>query len=440
MFFTVLLCRRWAFGLYLKGMIGFLPFSRRVRAYVPGILAFALALAVWPCVGAALPVDPLIEGAKLCTRALPEHERKYRIPQHLLSAIASTESGRWHKGLNLALPWPWTINAAGQGYYFDTKEEAIRKVRELQRQGITSIDVGCMQVNLHHHPEAFHNLSQAFDPVSNVGYAASFLRRNYEEMGSWKDAAAAYHSRTPERGANYVGLVYNSWKRITTRVRDAQKSIGVASVTPPRDWKQEGGPVLQALPSLVKEREATTIGTSARAPSSFRAPSMRVIEVKRADQENDTIASTRMEQGVRVIRPQSMDAPERKEPDHKEMEQSAPPASAPSSAVTTPTVQAPQPAQISQPSQSSQASQVPQILHTQQPAAQVTQATQPSPTPVSDQTLSGATIAAPPAPVSGTSPAAGAAPAEGTISTVNPVQAKENSAPAVKSGPRFIFD
>src|SRR5262245_13174888 len=72
--------------------------------------------------------DALIEGAKLCTRYLPRHEREFGIPVHLLAAIASTESGRFHKALGLNLPWPWTINVEGRGHFYDTKEEAIAAV------------------------------------------------------------------------------------------------------------------------------------------------------------------------------------------------------------------------------------------------------------------------------------------------------------------------
>ena len=57
-----------------------------------------------------------------------------------------------------------------------------------------------MQVNLKHHPKAFANLNEAFDPATNVSYAAGFLRTNYASLGNWIKATAAYHSRTPSYG------------------------------------------------------------------------------------------------------------------------------------------------------------------------------------------------------------------------------------------------
>lgn len=163
--------------------------------------------------------DPLVDGAKLCTRYLPRYERQYGIPVHLLAAIASTESGRWHDGLHIALPWPWTINADGKSYYYDTKSQAVAAARQMLADGAHSMDIGCMQVNLQHHPKAFASLEEAFEPEYNVAYASTFLRSLYDKQHSWHNAAAAYHSRTPSEGGQYVAQVYDRWNTILDRVR-----------------------------------------------------------------------------------------------------------------------------------------------------------------------------------------------------------------------------
>jgi len=174
--------------------------------------------------------DTLIEGAKLCTAHLPRYEREYGIPTHLLSAIASTESGRYHDGLKIRIPWPWTINANGKGYIFDSKAKAIAAVRRLKAHGVQSIDVGCMQVNIYHHPGAFASLDEAFEPQKNIAYAAGFLRGLYDEEGSWKKAAADYHSKTPGLGRKYVSEVYNSWYQIIDKLRAARLQVPDSSV------------------------------------------------------------------------------------------------------------------------------------------------------------------------------------------------------------------
>ena len=187
--------------------------------------AIVTLLAIAPTSAALASADPLIEGAKLCTRHLPHYEREYAIPTHLLSAIATTESGRYHEGLKMKLPWPWAINAGGKGYFFDTKEDAMAAVRKLHKHGVQSIDVGCMQVNIYQHPEAFSSLSEAFEPKTNIAYAAGFLRDLHAESGTWKKAAADYHSRTPSLGREYVSQVYESWYTIIDRLRAARSEL-----------------------------------------------------------------------------------------------------------------------------------------------------------------------------------------------------------------------
>lgn len=172
--------------------------------------------------------DPLLEGARLCTQHFPVQEQSQGIPNHLLAAISSTESGRWHKGLGMAVPWPWTANVEGKGYYYDSKAEAIAGIQQHMRNGARSIDVGCMQVNLKHHAKAFRNLNEAFDPGMNVAYAAKFLRTNYNDLGDWIKATGAYHSRTPKYGNAYLARIEKSWNRIVSKVATARANQGLA--------------------------------------------------------------------------------------------------------------------------------------------------------------------------------------------------------------------
>ena len=130
-----------------------------------------------------------------------------------MPAIARVESGRPDPRTGVVQPWPWTINAEGVGRFFDTKEQAIAAVLALQARGVRSIDVGCMQVNLLHHPFAFSSLEEAFDPLSNALYAGRFLAALYGQLASWPVAAAAYHSQTPELGAEYRRRVMIAWGR-----------------------------------------------------------------------------------------------------------------------------------------------------------------------------------------------------------------------------------
>jgi len=146
-----------------------------------------------------------------CQPAVEAAERRERLPPQLLRSIALVESGRPDPTAQRVLPWPWTVNVAGTGYFYASSEEAVAAVQTFQANGIRSIDVGCAQINLLYHPNAFNSLERAFDPPANADYAARFLKALYGTTGNWPRAAAAYHSQTAERGEAYARKVMAVW-------------------------------------------------------------------------------------------------------------------------------------------------------------------------------------------------------------------------------------
>jgi hypothetical protein len=124
------------------------------------------------------------------------------MPAGLLGAIAKVETGRRAPDGSVQ-PWPWSYNAAGDGRYAASQAEALQEVRTIQARGVRSIDIGCMQINLLHHPNAFPSLEAGFDPVTNIAYGVRFLRELHARTGDWNQAVAMYHSATPERGLVY---------------------------------------------------------------------------------------------------------------------------------------------------------------------------------------------------------------------------------------------
>lgn len=154
--------------------------------------------------------------AAQCRAAIAQAERTLAVPDRLMQSIGVIESGRRDETGAMAA-YPWTINAAGVGSYYASKAEAIAAVLALRAQGIRSIDVGCMQVNLMHHAGAFASLDEAFDPAANARYAARFLTRLLVQTGSWPAATAGYHSLTPDIGAEYASKVLAVWARPAPR-------------------------------------------------------------------------------------------------------------------------------------------------------------------------------------------------------------------------------
>ncbi len=139
-----------------------------------------------------------------CRAAIAAAEQRHGIPRGLLAAISVVESGRRDEVTGERAPWPWTINAEGQGHYFDSKQEAVAWVQRARADGMRSIDTGCMQINMLHHPNALASVDQAFDPNANADYAARFLTELREKAdGDWMRAAGFYHSQTPFRAEAY---------------------------------------------------------------------------------------------------------------------------------------------------------------------------------------------------------------------------------------------
>ncbi len=149
--------------------------------------------------------------AESCVAAGAQAERDFGLPAGLLLAIGQVESGRLDSRTGAVVPWPWTIDVAGQDAVFAAKPEAVARVQTLQAQGVRSIDVGCFQVNLLYHPQAFADLEEAFEPSANARYAASFLAALHQRTGMWQTAVALYHSATPGLGEPYRDRVWRNW-------------------------------------------------------------------------------------------------------------------------------------------------------------------------------------------------------------------------------------
>ena len=192
----------------------------------PTIRAVLLAPVLAAMLSLALSAGPA--RADSCEQAIAVAAQRHGVDRNLMLAISRVESGLT----------PWVINAEGVGQYFSSKAEAMARVAALQATGVTSIDVGCMQVNLRWHPHAFAGLAQAFDPYANADYAARYLRRLRIETGSWTMAAVRYHSATPARQAIYgcaVQAEFDRLRRVAPRacVYRPEGGSGAVAVTQP---------------------------------------------------------------------------------------------------------------------------------------------------------------------------------------------------------------
>lgn len=203
---------------------------------ISAIFGAIIALFVSTAADASLFSPPTEAPETVCASAVARQERLRNLPSRLLHAISLVESGRWSQERQVSFAWPWTVTSGANGNYFPTKEEAINEVHRLQAQGVRNIDVGCMQINLRYHPDAFTNLDEAFDPTINTSYAAEFLGQLYRNAGSWLTAAAHYHSMEPTEGSGYQQKVMKFWEDAKKTIPDnpvADAPTRLASAMPP---------------------------------------------------------------------------------------------------------------------------------------------------------------------------------------------------------------
>lgn len=148
--------------------------------------------------------------ASICESAAQQASAETGVPLDVMRTITRLETGRG-KGAD---PWPWTVNHAGNGSWFQTEDDARSFVFSQVKRGESNLDIGCFQINYRWHADGFRSLDDMFNPTLNALYAARFLSQLYHEFGNWTDAAGAYHSRTPQ----FAELYKSKFSRLRSSV------------------------------------------------------------------------------------------------------------------------------------------------------------------------------------------------------------------------------
>lgn len=152
------------------------------------------------------------------------------VPPEILYAVALNESKiQLDHGVR---PWPWTLNIAGKGYHFATRDEAcdvlFRSIFETR-----VIDVGIAQLNIRWQPQLFGaghrfvDYCDALDPYANLEEAARLLKQHYDESGDWLIATGRYHR--PKGGApaaRYRRAIAANLAKLEAGSLSSQRSAG----------------------------------------------------------------------------------------------------------------------------------------------------------------------------------------------------------------------
>lgn len=207
------------------------------------------------CLVSALGAALLLSGrpqvraaASPCLQAASIAERAFALPAGLLTAIGAVETGNQ----------PWSVDVDGSGRRFASDREAMAFVDTASRAGGRFIDVGCFQVDLHYHPEAFPALSSAFDPLANAMAAGRYLRALRRDARSWPSAVARYHSALASPGQDYAARVFAALGEPVSAPaesgwRGGLLAFGIRIITPAAPALQGGGRGLReaGLPTVV---------------------------------------------------------------------------------------------------------------------------------------------------------------------------------------------
>ena len=169
-----------------------------------------------------------------CEYLAKEAEVKYGLPENILLSISRVETG-YQKVNGVRRAWPWTLNAGGDSAYFQTKDAALKSLKRRVKQGVTNIDIGCMQLNFRWHKKFFKNLSDMMSPEKNVDYGARFLNRLHKRHGSWEKAVKYYHSSKSKFNVKYYKKVRAVWEKENNE--PSLKPILVAAVSKPESNK-----------------------------------------------------------------------------------------------------------------------------------------------------------------------------------------------------------
>lgn len=234
---------------------------------------------------AALPARavPTVANEGLCAAEAAAQERLYGIPTALLHSISIVESGRYDSQHKAVIAWPWTVMAEGQGRYLPSKAEAIAEVKRLKARGVQNIDVGCMQVNLRHHPTAFANLDEAFDPAANVAYAARFLKGLFGATGHWPTAASYYHSQTPHLAAAYRERLMKVWNNAPAGGAATQVASARIKPVPPAPPLRQvpGNAQVEEMRKAWRETTMAARGEATRIAEAYRQARVAEYQMRR---------------------------------------------------------------------------------------------------------------------------------------------------------------
>ncbi len=179
------------------------------------------------------PLRALVLAAGLCACAAQAQEvpapayqlaaQRAGIPSTVLYAVALQESGiRRNERI---VPWPWSLNVAGQSRRYATRADACAGLQQAMRSTPnTRIDAGLGQINLGYHQQRYASACDLLDPYSNLAIAAEILKEQHTPGEDWLVAIGRYHRPA---GGEPAARYRRSVSRHLARVQGARATAAV---------------------------------------------------------------------------------------------------------------------------------------------------------------------------------------------------------------------
>ena len=178
--------------------------------------ALVLAAALYVCATHAQEVPP---------PAYQLAAQRAGIPSTVLYAVALQESGVRRNGR--IVPWPWSLNVAGQSHRYATRADACAGLQQaIRATPHTRIDAGLGQINLGYHQQRYSTACDLLDPYRNRAIAAEILHEQHTPGEDWLLAIGRYHRPA---GGEPAARYRRSVSRHLARVQGARPTTAAST-------------------------------------------------------------------------------------------------------------------------------------------------------------------------------------------------------------------
>ena len=178
--------------------------------------ALVLAAALYVCATHAQEVPP---------PAYQLAAQRAGIPSTVLYAVALQESGVRRNGR--IVPWPWSLNVAGQSHRYATRADACAGLQQaMHSTPHTRIDAGLGQINLGYHQQRYSTACDLLDPYRNLAIAAEILHEQHTPGEDWLLAIGRYHRPA---GGEPAARYRRSVSRHLARVQGARPTTAAST-------------------------------------------------------------------------------------------------------------------------------------------------------------------------------------------------------------------